>query len=136
MLNLQIDPHSGVPVYRQIMDQVKYCGASGLLKPNSQLPSIRELALALSVNPTTIVKAYNELQHEGVIEMRHGKGAFLADAPRMRDAQRKQALRRLARQIAVEAVQMDAPTELVVQVVTEEIEAMRATVHDGKEQPK
>jgi hypothetical protein len=59
--------------------------------------------------------------------MRHGKGAFLADAPRMRDGQRKQALRRLARQLAVEAVQMDAPTELVVQVVTEEIEAMRAS---------
>jgi GntR family transcriptional regulator len=133
MLNLQIDPHSGVPVYRQIMDQIKYCGASGLLKPNSQLPSIRELALALSVNPTTIVKAYNELQHEGVLEMRHGKGAFLADAPRMGDGQRKQALRRLARQLAVEAVQMDAPTEVVVQVVKEEIEAMRAMVHDGQE---
>ncbi len=98
MLNLQIDPHSGVPVYRQIMDQIKYCGASGLLKPNSQLPSIRELALALSINPTTVVKAYSELEHEGVIEMRHGKGAFLADAPRMSDGQRKQALRRIARQ--------------------------------------
>lgn len=132
MLNLQIDPHSGVPVYRQIMDQIKYCGASGLLKPNSQLPSIRELALALSINPTTVVKAYSELEHEGVIEMRHGKGAFLADAPRMSDARRKQVLQRLARQLAVEAVQMDAPTELVVEVVTEELETMRATLHDGK----
>ena len=131
MLNLQIDPHSGVPVYRQIMDQVKYYGASGLLKPNSQLPSIRELALALSVNPTTVVKAYSELQHEGVIEMRHGKGAFLADAPRMSEARRRQALRRHARQLAVEAVQMDAPAELVIEVVIEELEAMRATIRDG-----
>jgi GntR family transcriptional regulator len=132
MLTLQIDPHSGVPVYRQIMDQVKYYGASGLLKPNSQLPSIRELALALSVNPTTVVKAYSELQHEGVIEMRHGKGAFLADAPRMSETQRRQVLRRLARQLAVEAVQMDAPDELVIEVVTGELEAMRATARGGE----
>lgn len=132
MLNLQIDPHSGVPVYRQIMDQIKYCGASGVLRPGGQLPSIREMALSLSVNPTTVVKAYSELEHEGVIEMRHGKGAFLADAPRMSDGQRKQALRRIARQLAVEAVQMDAPTDLVVQVVTEEVEAMRASLQDGQ----
>jgi GntR family transcriptional regulator len=132
MLNLRIDPHSGVPVYRQIMDQVKYYGAIGLLKPNSQLPSIRELALALSVNPTTVVKAYSELQHEGVIEMRHGKGAFLVDAPRMSEAQRRQVLRRIARQLAVEAIQMDAPTELVIEVVTEELDAMRATIRDGE----
>lgn len=131
MLRLQIDPHSGVPVYRQIMDQIKYHGASGLLKPGGQLPSIRELALSLSVNPTTIVKAYNELQHEGVIEMRHGKGAFLADAPHMDDGQRRQVLQRLARQLAVEAVQMDAPTRLVVEVVTQEVEAMRAMIHNG-----
>lgn len=132
MLNLQIDPHSGVPVYRQIMDQIKYYGASGLLRPAGQLPSIRELALFLAVNPTTIVKAYNELQHEGVIEMRHGKGAFLADAPQMTQAKRKQALRRIARQLAVEAVQMDAPVELVVEVVTEEVEHMRAVIRDGQ----
>ena len=114
------------------MDQIKYYGASGLLKPNSQLPSIRELALALSVNPTTVVKAYSELEHEGAIEMRHGKGAFLADAPRMSDARRKQVLRRLARQLAVEAVQMDAPVELVIEVVTEELGTMRAMLHDGR----
>jgi GntR family transcriptional regulator len=127
MLDLQIDPHSGVPVYRQIMDQIRYYAASGLLKPASQLPSIRELALSLSVNPTTVVKAYSELEHESVIEMRHGKGAFLADTPRMSDARRRQVLRRLARQLAVEAVQMDASNALVVSVVTEELDTMRAS---------
>lgn len=133
MVRLQIDPHSGVPVYRQIMDQIKYQGASGLVKAGGQLPSIRELALSLSVNPTTVVKAYNELAHEGVIEMRHGKGAFLAEAPQMTQTKRKQALQRLARQLAVEAVQMDAPAEMVVEVVVEEIERMRAIVGDGRE---
>ena len=76
MLHLQIDPHSGVPVYRQMMDQVKYYAASGILKTGDQLPSIRELARALSVNPRTAEKAYGELQQEGVVELRQRGGAF------------------------------------------------------------
>ena len=131
MLHFQIDPHSGVPVYRQLMDQVKYYAASGVLREGHQLPSIRELARALSVNPTTIVKAYSELEHEGVIEMRQGKGAFVArpDAG-MTDARRREALRRLARQIAVEAMQMGASDDLALQVVREELEKME----EGKAQ--
>ena len=90
MLHIQIDPHSGIPVYRQVMDQVKYYAASGTLKVGAQLPSIRELSKALSVNPTTVVKAYTELQHEGVIEMKQGKGAFLAEVEeRMTERERR-----------------------------------------------
>ena len=126
MLHLQIDPHSGVPVYRQVMDQIKYYAASGALKAGDQIPSIRDLARALSVNPTTVVKAYNELQHESVIEMRHGKGAFVAqEAVRMTQAERTKALRRLARQLVVEATQMGASAEVVSRVVREEMEVIR-----------
>ena len=126
MLHLQIDPHSGVPVYRQVMDQIKYYAASGALKAGDQIPSIRDLARALSVNPTTVVKAYNELQHESVIEMRHGKGAFVAqEAVRMTQAERTKALRRLARQLVVEATQMGASAEVVLRVVREEMEVIR-----------
>ena len=122
MLHLQIDPHSGVPVYRQMMDQVKYYAASGILKTGDQLPSIRELARALSVNPTTVVKAYTELQHEGVIEMVHGKGAFVSEsAVQMSEREQEKALRRLARQLVVEASQMGAPADLVLHVVREEM---------------
>ena len=78
-LHLQIDAHSGLPVYRQMVDQIKYYVASGTLKPGNQLPSVRELAQQLSINPTTVVKAYNELEHEQVIDLRHGKGAFVAE---------------------------------------------------------
>jgi GntR family transcriptional regulator len=125
MLHLQIDPHSGVPVYRQVMDQVKYYVASGTLRPGDALPSIRELAQALSVNPTTIVRAYNELRHEDVVEMQHGKGVFVAEsAGRMTEAEIRRALRRLARQLAVEAVQMGAEPELVRQLVDEEMKGM------------
>ena len=125
VLHLQIDPQSGVPVYRQVMDQTKYYVASGALKAGDQLPSIRELARMLAVNPTTIVKAYTELQHEGVIEMRHGKGAFVADAAmRLSGEERRNALRRLARQLAVEAAQMGAPADEVLGVVRDELEAL------------
>jgi len=125
MLHLQINPHSGIPVYRQVMDQVKYYVAAGTLRPDEQLPSIRELARALSVNPATVVKAYNELQHEGVVEMRHGKGVFVAEgAATMSEAERTKALRHLARQLVVEAIQMGAPPELVLRVVEQEMEAL------------
>lgn len=125
MLHIQIDPRSGVPVYRQVMDQVKYYVACGALKAGDQLPSIRELSRALSVNPTTTVKAYNELQHEGVIELQHGRGAFVAQSARRLSAtERDQALRRLARQLAVEASQLRAPADLVLRIVQEEIEGL------------
>jgi len=123
MLHLQLDPHNGSPVYRQMMDQVKYYIASGALKPGTQLPSIRELARRLSVNPTTVVKAYNELRHEGGIELEHGKGAFVAEAAaRMSRAQCEKALRRIARQLAVEAKQMGAATGTVQEIVKDEME--------------
>ena len=69
MLHLQINPNSGVPVYRQVMEQVKYYVASGLLAPGAQLPSVPNLATSLVVNPATIIKAYGELQHEDIVEM-------------------------------------------------------------------
>lgn len=121
-LHIQIDPHSGVPVYRQMMDQIKYYIASGLLKGGDQLPSIRELAQSLSVNPTTVVKVYTELQHAGVIEIRHGKGAFVAESSvGMTDREREKSLRRIARQLIVEAGQMGASADLVRRVFDEEL---------------
>src|SRR6266404_997942 len=122
MLHFHIDPHSGVPVYRQMVDQFKYYAASAALKPGEQLPSIRELAQSLAINPTTVVRVYSELEREGVIEMRHGKGAFVADsARRMTAAERARALRRLARQLAVEATQTGAAAGVVLRIVREEL---------------
>ena len=126
MLHLQINPNSGVPVYRQVMDQIRYYVASGLLAPGAQLPSIRSLATSLAVNPTTIVKAYTELQHGGVVEMKQGKGAFVAESVgALSEAQLTEALKRLARQLAVEAAQMGASAELVRKVVEEELQKVR-----------
>lgn len=105
------------------MDQIRYYVASGLLLPGDQLPSIRELAQRLSINPTTVVKAYSELEHGEVIEMRHGKGVFVTERSlRMSEREREKALRRIARQLAVEAAQMKAPPTMVLRIVQEEIE--------------
>ena len=120
-LHFQIDPRSGLPVYRQLMDQIKYYVASGALKSGDQLPSIRDLAVRATVNPTTVVKCYTELQHEGVVEMKHGKGAFVAaSSSEMTDAERRKILGQLAKQLLVEAKQLGASRELVEEVIRDE----------------
>lgn len=134
MLHFQINPHSGVPVYRQMVDQVKYYIASDVLKPGDQLPSIRELAQALSVNPTTVVRVYSELEREAVIEMRHGKGAFVAaQARRWNAQQRTGVLRKLARHLAVEATQLGASVDEAVEAVRQEMAELQA--ESGVEEP-
>jgi GntR family transcriptional regulator len=72
------NPSSGVPIYLQLMEQVKHAIETGALKAGEQLPGIRPLAEELVINPNTVAKAYRELEHEGVIELRHGAGAFVA----------------------------------------------------------
>jgi GntR family transcriptional regulator len=68
-----VDPHSGVPVYRQLMDQIKLHVASGLLKPGDELPSTRALSSELGVNPMTISKAYSFLERDDIVERRPGR---------------------------------------------------------------
>ena len=68
-----VDSHSGVPVYRQLMDQIKFHVASGMLKPGDELPSTRTLSSELGVNPMTISKAYSFLERDNIIERRSGR---------------------------------------------------------------
>jgi GntR family transcriptional regulator len=72
------NPSSGVPVYRQLIDQVRHAVETGALRPGEQLPGTRKVAEDLVMNPNTVAKAYQELEHQGVIEMRKGLGAFVA----------------------------------------------------------
>src|SRR3954465_3215641 len=74
---LRPNPSSGVPIYLQLMEQVKHAIETGALRPGEQLPGMRPLAEELVINPNTVAKAYRELEHEGVIELRHGAGAFV-----------------------------------------------------------
>ena len=78
---LRINHSSGVPLYIQLMEQIKHAVETGALREGDQLPTIRKLAEDLVVNPTTVVRAYRELEHEGVIELKHGSGAYIRALP-------------------------------------------------------
>ena len=73
------NPSSGVPVYLQLIEQVKHAVDVGALRPGDQLPGIRRVAEVLVINPNTVAKAYRDLEHDGVIELREGAGAFVAE---------------------------------------------------------
>jgi GntR family transcriptional regulator len=73
-----LDLHSGVPVYRQIIDQVRGGVAAGALEPGDQLPTVRALAVDLAINPNTVVRAYRELELGGMLETHQGTGTFIS----------------------------------------------------------
>ena len=98
---LRIDTHSGIPVYRQLIDQVRFLVASGVLAPGDEMPSTRSLSADLGVNPMTISKAFQLLEQEGVLERRAGRplvvrGRPPEDARAARIEQLRSALRPLA----------------------------------------
>src|SRR4029078_9603139 len=86
---LRPNPASGVPIYLQLMEQVKHAIETGALRPGEQLPGLRPLAEELVINANTVAKAYWELEHEGVIELRHGAGAFVSANGRPKKATEK-----------------------------------------------
>ena len=74
---LTVDPRSGVPIYLQIIEQIKRSVALGVLAPGEQLPTVKQLALDLTVNPNTVARAYRELERDEVIETAVGRGSFV-----------------------------------------------------------
>jgi GntR family transcriptional regulator len=73
----RVNPSSGIPLYLQLMEQVKHAIETGALREGDRLPTIRKVAEDLVMNPNTVVRAYRELEHEGVLELKHGSGAFI-----------------------------------------------------------
>ena len=97
----RLDPHSGVPVYRQIIDQVQAGIASGTLVRGDQLPTVRQVAVDLAINPNTVLRAYRELEIRGVLETQQGTGTFIADRTVEQDqVERARKLDQLANEIA------------------------------------
>jgi GntR family transcriptional regulator len=76
----RVNSSSGTPIYLQLMEQVKHAVETGALRAGEQLPTLRKLAVELVINPNTVVRTYRELEHEGIIEIRHGSGAFVSQA--------------------------------------------------------
>ena len=79
MIEFKLDIKSGVPFYRQIVDQIRYGIASGRLLPGEQIPTVRDLAVQLEINPNTVRKAYSELEILGVLDTQQGTGTFVAN---------------------------------------------------------
>src|ERR1700687_6200136 len=99
-----IDLHSGVPVYRQLIDQVRSGMASGSLTAGDQLPTVRQLAVDLAINPNTVMRAYRELELSGLLETHQGTGTFIANKKLQKNSpERERQLRQMAGEIAARA---------------------------------
>ena len=100
----RLDPNSGVPVYRQIIDQVTGGIATGVLAAGDQLPTVRQLAVDLSINPNTVIRAYRELEIRGVLDTQQGTGTFISQQKAPRDgAERQRRLNQLAGEFVARA---------------------------------
>ena len=117
-MQIHIQAHDGVPIYLQVMQQIKYLVAAGRLKPGEELPSIRTLAEQLLVNPNTIARAYRELETAGVVEKRRTAGTYVTDngSPLARKERLKLLTERID-QLLVEAYQMGFDLQDVLRMV-------------------
>jgi GntR family transcriptional regulator len=108
----QIDPRSPIPLYVQIADRLRVAIATGEMMPGAALPSVRNLAAAIRVNPATVVQAYRELEHAGVIESRQGAGTFVRELPESkRESERRREARRLVRDLMQQASVLGVSTD-------------------------
>src|SRR5262249_12513412 len=117
-MDIHISPHDGVPIYLQIVNQVKYLVASGRLEPGEELPAIRVLAERLTVNPNTVARAYRELEIAGVVEKRRTAGTYVSATGS--PLARRERLRILTERIdalLAEARQLGIETEDVIELL-------------------
>jgi GntR family transcriptional regulator len=100
----RLDLHSGVPVYRQLIDQVQAATATGLLRPGDQLPTIRGVAVELAINPNTVSRAYREMELRGILDTQQGTGTFVAEKPAERSGpERRRQLAQLVTEFVARA---------------------------------
>jgi GntR family transcriptional regulator len=125
-MHLHISPTNGVPIYIQIVNQVKYLVASGRLVPGEELPPIRVLAEQLVVNPNTVARAYRELELSGVVTKRRTAGTYVSDAgsPLAR-RERVKILTERVDALLAEAQQMDVALEELIELLRQRNEAMQ-----------
>ncbi|MHC1763490.1 MAG: GntR family transcriptional regulator [Verrucomicrobiia bacterium] len=117
-MQLHISPRDGVPIYRQIVNQVQYLVAAGRLAPGEELPPIRTLAEQLVVNPNTVARAYLELERAGLVVKRHGSGTYVSDnGSPLKRAERLKLLAERADALLAEARHLDVDFEQLVQLL-------------------
>ena len=121
-MDLTIDVKGGLPIYRQIANQIRYMVASGLLKPDEDLPPIRALAAELRVTPNTVVKAYEELEAAGVISKRRGSGCYVSEnQSKLAEREKRRILEQRIDGLLTEARQLDYTTHDLLKLLHKRI---------------
>lgn len=119
----RLDPDSGVPFYQQVARQIKQMIATGALQPGDRLPTVRELASLLVLNPNTVAHAYSDLEREGVVETRRGQGTFAcAPVSRLSEAERRRIIEALLEHALAEAFNLNISKAEVRRILDELIE--------------
>jgi GntR family transcriptional regulator len=120
-VQIRVSTKDGIPIYLQIINQIKYMVASGRLAPGEKLPPVRKLAEQLLINPNTVARAYRELEAANVLNTRQGSGVFVAEgvSPLARREQNK-ILRERIDLLLAEAKQMNVTTEAVVELIKQQ----------------
>ncbi len=121
-MEFQVDPTTRVPIYRQLMDQIRLAVARGRLKPGSRLPSVRVLSRELVVNPNTVARVYTELERDGVLNTRPGLGVFVAEPQAdLSAAARRQRLAEIIDAFLTDAVHLGFSADDVLAAVAKRI---------------
>lgn len=127
--SFQVDLKSGIPIYIQIMDQIKHLIATGVLQRGQQLPTIRELAVELTINLHTVAHAYAELEREGFLTIQRGRGTFISDGHTDQELGdlRAEKLQALVESMFAEVVNLGYDADEVEQVMAAQIKQWRRT---------
>jgi GntR family transcriptional regulator len=123
----QIQPSSGIPIYKQIIDQVNRFVISGYLQPGDELPSVRQTAAELEVNPMTISKAYSMLEATGILERMRGKGMIIASGQKSSNSiqERLEVVRPLLKEAVTQAEQLDIPDDSLKKLLSDLLEDIK-----------
>ncbi len=122
----RLNPQSGVPIYLQLIEQVKHGIENGALRPGDQLPGIRKLAESIPMNPNTVAKAYKELEHMGLVELRQGSGAFISEGLDTKElTDRMKSARPIVEKTVERLLQMGLNEEEVRRLIEAELAAKR-----------
>jgi GntR family transcriptional regulator len=118
---IRIEASSAVPIYRQILDQIKEHIACGLLRPGEQMPSVRQVADELAVNQNTILKVYNELCRDGILKVERGSGTFVSDGfDKIQQQEKLRIVREVLAQAAQKAHRLGVALDTLCQLLSEE----------------
>jgi GntR family transcriptional regulator len=125
-MQLHLSSRDGFPIYRQIVNQIKYLVASGRLAPGEELPPIRVLAGQLVINPNTVARAYLELEQAGIVTKRHGTGTYVSDTGSpLKRAERLKVLAERSDALLAEARHMDVSVDELVHLIRQRSKTMQ-----------